>query len=629
MHYLTLVLTCIPYLFLSKDFPTYAGRRKNSQSSFKRSSDRTLCSRDPTEITDPSVVSPTYSEEWAQQCMHWSRVAHCHHSLLDSWSTAAKSKAYGNSLYMNLNKPFSSESQKITPGDEISLLPIQNKTLQTLALVVFHRRRKPEYLSSSSRKKDLPKPNRHSLSSNGIRNIHSTFEETIVLSFRSGYVENLRSMRICEWCDELSQKASHAHGVHGSYNFTSFGPLNNLLQSAWRLRSKSRIHGGVLDAYESLRSEVHALFREVLRAHETANILITGFCGGGAIAQLAAFDLWYSFPELRRKLLVYTFGVPKMSNKNFLKGYSQLSPQERLQQSARSQKHYGTKNGKQKPILSSLYLHTFNIANSDDPLQEYPSLVGDFSWDHFSHLGQQIRYTVRESPFFMTQPIKVPNEVWKQGSESEAHVDSNASISFNIEKSGKEGRSQCHAREVRRSDFRNQSDERAPNYVETYPYRPKRRSLRHFFHPIQTPFLFLYRFYYFGVHALQCPIDVSSSIAKKKDALSLMIKFPAPYSSACRTDRTTKGYLVNMSTAYRRAELCPPKGNGIKITGKTSSSKSAEVSKPPVYMNNDAHTVLHNVLVRARQLLAAVGSVFHMLVAYLSNLCTERNHESN
>lgn len=57
--------------------------------------------------------------------------------------------------------------------------------------------------------------------------------------------------------------------------------------------------------------------REVVRAHPTFNIYFTGHSLGGAIAVLAALDLYSHDPSTGSRISVYTLGSPRIGNLGF------------------------------------------------------------------------------------------------------------------------------------------------------------------------------------------------------------------------------------------------------------------------------------------------------------------------
>lgn len=87
-----------------------------------------------------------------------------------------------------------------------------------------------------------------------------------------------------------------------------------------------QVHKGFSDSYRNLAdSGLNETFRYMITKYNPKKVLITGISLGGAIAALAAYDLSNSAKDLLqgRDLMVYTFGQPRLGNKDFAKALNQ------------------------------------------------------------------------------------------------------------------------------------------------------------------------------------------------------------------------------------------------------------------------------------------------------------------
>jgi triacylglycerol lipase len=81
--------------------------------------------------------------------------------------------------------------------------------------------------------------------------------------------------------------------------------------------SGSKMHQGFVDAYFSVRDQIHAY----LRSHPATSVTVTGHSLGGALATLCAVDVQYNFSSIPIEL--YTFGSPRVGNKGFSDSFNQ------------------------------------------------------------------------------------------------------------------------------------------------------------------------------------------------------------------------------------------------------------------------------------------------------------------
>ena len=85
------------------------------------------------------------------------------------------------------------------------------------------------------------------------------------------------------------------------------------------------IHGGFWAAYLSVRAQLLAAFKTALDEQFTPHIYCTGHSLGGALAQLAAYDLTLNF-ALPCPVQVYTLGSPRVGNPAFVSTYESKVP---------------------------------------------------------------------------------------------------------------------------------------------------------------------------------------------------------------------------------------------------------------------------------------------------------------
>lgn len=84
--------------------------------------------------------------------------------------------------------------------------------------------------------------------------------------------------------------------------------------------SGAKMHRGFVDAYFSVREQIHTYLRE----HPTTSVTVTGHSLGGALATLCAVDVQYNFPSIAIEL--YTFGSPRVGNSGFAKSFNERVP---------------------------------------------------------------------------------------------------------------------------------------------------------------------------------------------------------------------------------------------------------------------------------------------------------------
>ncbi|MBW4469893.1 MAG: lipase family protein [Stenomitos rutilans HA7619-LM2] len=84
--------------------------------------------------------------------------------------------------------------------------------------------------------------------------------------------------------------------------------------------SGAKMHQGFVDAYFSVREQIHTYLRD----HPTTRVTVTGHSLGGALATLCAVDVQYNFSSIAIEL--YTFGAPRVGNSGFCKSFNERVP---------------------------------------------------------------------------------------------------------------------------------------------------------------------------------------------------------------------------------------------------------------------------------------------------------------
>ncbi len=92
--------------------------------------------------------------------------------------------------------------------------------------------------------------------------------------------------------------------------------------------SGAMMHSGFVKAYmaEKVRPAIH----QYLNDHITAappRVIVTGHSLGGAIATLCAVDIQYNFESKISSIELYSFGAPRVGNRNFQDSFNRRVPQ--------------------------------------------------------------------------------------------------------------------------------------------------------------------------------------------------------------------------------------------------------------------------------------------------------------
>lgn len=127
--------------------------------------------------------------------------------------------------------------------------------------------------------------------------------------------------------------------------------------------AECKVHHGFLDAYESVISDLGHYLSSI---HRHRPVFVTGHSLGGALAILAALELKRQGFDVRQ---VYTFGQPRVGNKNFANLYNW-----------------------------SLKENTFAVVNEGDPVPLLPPLLNGYR-DCGVEIYLRRDYTTRVNPF--------------------------------------------------------------------------------------------------------------------------------------------------------------------------------------------------------------------------------------
>ena len=147
--------------------------------------------------------------------------------------------------------------------------------------------------------------------------------------------------RICYGSEITNKKVfnneTHTDGFTGTindtfiirFNGTDFIDWKDIKTDFWFCKKKVpydnydssiRVHTGLIDAYKSIRLELHQRYKN----SEKNKIFISGHSLGGALTTLAAVDFQYNFkPELE----AVAFASLRIGNPSFVKSFNKRVPQ--------------------------------------------------------------------------------------------------------------------------------------------------------------------------------------------------------------------------------------------------------------------------------------------------------------
>jgi hypothetical protein len=148
--------------------------------------------------------------------------------------------------------------------------------------------------------------------------VNSNFQ-TIFISFRgtSGKKDAVGNLKA--WATEadwLGQEPTfESDNLLPQANWEGNDP--NFLQGDDLLPSNLYIHNGFKTIYTSLRNEVLGAVNKAIKAYPSHQLVFTGHSLGGALATMAAVDFNDLVPGYGDRISLYTFGQPRVGNKNW------------------------------------------------------------------------------------------------------------------------------------------------------------------------------------------------------------------------------------------------------------------------------------------------------------------------
>jgi len=123
---------------------------------------------------------------------------------------------------------------------------------------------------------------------------------------------------------EISGKAEN--DVLIAFRGTSFSLLDwlndckaNQVDSPY---AKGKVHHGFLESVQNLEKPVLENLEELLKDNPEAKIYLTGHSKGGAMATLMGLSIASNHPEYRDRIIVATFGSPRVGDNEFFDDYS-------------------------------------------------------------------------------------------------------------------------------------------------------------------------------------------------------------------------------------------------------------------------------------------------------------------
>ncbi|KAJ1914702.1 hypothetical protein H4219_004675 [Mycoemilia scoparia] len=88
--------------------------------------------------------------------------------------------------------------------------------------------------------------------------------------------------------------------------------------------SKGEVHTGFGRGYESSKPYIYSVLPGLLEKYPDYSVVLTGHSLGGAIAALGARELFTVYPGIRDKLRLYTYGEPRLGDKDFATDFNRM-----------------------------------------------------------------------------------------------------------------------------------------------------------------------------------------------------------------------------------------------------------------------------------------------------------------
>lgn len=115
-----------------------------------------------------------------------------------------------------------------------------------------------------------------------------------------------------------------------------------------------KVHYGFIEAYQSVRDAVLKGAKET----KLKKVICTGHSLGGALATLAALDIQFNCPD--KEVSCYTYGSPKVGNRDFAESYNKRVP------------------------------NTFRFVNGIDAVPQIPPIA-------YEHVGKELKLQSKEA----------------------------------------------------------------------------------------------------------------------------------------------------------------------------------------------------------------------------------------
>ncbi|KAI8320372.1 alpha/beta-hydrolase [Martensiomyces pterosporus] len=86
----------------------------------------------------------------------------------------------------------------------------------------------------------------------------------------------------------------------------------------------SMVHHGFLTSYQAVSSKVVQRVKKLAKEYPDYKIVFTGHSLGGAVTVLCAVDVLFQEPDLKRRIHIYTYGMPRIGNDAWADGVDSL-----------------------------------------------------------------------------------------------------------------------------------------------------------------------------------------------------------------------------------------------------------------------------------------------------------------
>ncbi|KAJ2046173.1 hypothetical protein GGI08_006610 [Coemansia sp. S2] len=86
----------------------------------------------------------------------------------------------------------------------------------------------------------------------------------------------------------------------------------------------SMVHHGFLTAYNSVSSKVTNMVISIAKRYPDYKLVFTGHSLGGAETVMCAVDILHRLPELKQRVHIYTYGMPRVGNDAWANGVDRM-----------------------------------------------------------------------------------------------------------------------------------------------------------------------------------------------------------------------------------------------------------------------------------------------------------------